>query len=374
MDCDVVIVGAGISGAAAGYYLSQKQRVVLLEAEAQPGYHSTGRSAALYEPSLGNAIVRAFDIASGPFLKAPPPGFTDGPILTPRGELNVCEAEHRAELDRLLALDGIGGAVIREIDITQAMAKIPLLRREGLRWASYEPGVMDIDVHALHQGYLRSLAARGGKVVCDARVSRAERRTGVWHVEAGNLQLTAAILIDAAGAWADEVAALAGVAPVGLQPKRRTAAILPAPDGVDVRSWPVLGVAGDDAYLNAHAGKLLASPGDATPVPPQDIQPEELDVAIMVDWVERRTTMNVRKIERRWAGLRTFAPDNAPVMGEDPAMPGFWWLAGQGGYGIMMSESLGRSLASLLEGGELPADVRALGATAETIGPARLRA
>ena len=135
----------------------------------------------------------------------------------------------------------------------------------------------------------------------------------------------------------------------------------------------MLGVAGEEAYLNSQSGKLLASPGDATPVEPQDVQPEEMDVAILVDWIERRTTITVRRIERRWAGLRTFARDKAPVAGEDPTAPGFWWLAGQGGYGIMMSESLGRSLARLMTAGELPADVRALGVTPEAIGPQRLR-
>ena len=373
MNCDILIVGAGISGAAAGYYLSRDRRVILLEGESQPGYHSTGRSAALYEPSLGNATVRALDIASGRFLKAPPAGFSATPILTPRGELNVCEDGSRPILDELLALSGIGGNEIREISIDEALAMIPLIRREGLRWASYEPGVMDIDVHGLHQGYLKGFAAQGGKLVCDARVTGAERRAGIWRVSAGGDTFSASILINAAGAWADQVAALAGVAPLGLQPKRRTAAILPAPDGIDVRSWPVMGVAGENAYLNSHAGKILASPGDATPVEPQDVQPEELDLAMLVDWVERKTTMTVRKIERRWAGLRTFAPDNCPVMGEEPSMPGFWWLAGQGGYGIMMSESLGRSLATLMNEGELPADVRALGASVEAISPRRFR-
>jgi D-arginine dehydrogenase len=373
MDCDILIVGAGISGAAAGYYLAGNRRVVLLEGEAQPGYHSTGRSAALYEPSLGNATVRGFDIASGPFLKNPPAGFCAAPILTPRGELTICDGDNRAKLDDLLALNGSGGNEIREIAIDQALAMIPAIRPECLRWATYEPGVMDIDVHGLHQGFLKGFAAAGGTLVCDAPVTKAERRAGLWQIHAGSEQFSAPILIDAAGAWADHVAVLGGVAPLGLQPKRRTAAILPAPDGVDVWRWPVLGAAGENAYLNSHAGKLLASPGDATPVEPQDVQPEELDVAMLVDWVERKTTMTVRRIERRWAGLRTFAPDNCPVMGEDQSMPGFWWLAGQGGYGIMMAESLGRSLASLLDEGELPADVRALGVTAEVIGPSRLR-
>jgi D-arginine dehydrogenase len=180
-------------------------------------------------------------------------------------------------------------------------------------------------------------------------------------------------LINAAGAWADAVAAMAGLAPLGMQPRRRTAAILPAPDGYDPSFWPVLCVAGEAGYLNPQRGRLLASPGDATPTVPQDVQPEELDIALLVDWVERHTTLQIRRIERRWAGLRTFVPDESPVIGEDPTATGFWWLAGQGGYGIMMSESLGRSLAELISSGELPADVQALGVTPAMVAPGRLR-
>jgi D-arginine dehydrogenase len=371
MDFDIIIIGAGISGAGAAYALAGERRILMLEGESQPGYHSTGRSAAVYEPNLGNATVRAFCIASGAFLRSPPPGFAEAPLMTPRGELTVSDAEHRPVLDALLALDGLGGNPVKEIDVAAAAAMIPVLRLETVRFAAYEPGVMDMDVHAIHRGYLKAFAARGGSLRCDAPVSRIERRAGLWHVEAGGESFAAGAVINAAGAWADRVAVLAGLAPVGLQPKRRTAVILPPPEGMDVRSWPVLGVAGDEAYINSQSGKLLASPGDATPVEPQDVQPEELDIAILVDWIERRTTLQVRRIERRWAGLRTFAPDNSPVMGEDPSAPGFWWLAGQGGYGIMMSESLGRSLAALMTRGELPADVRALGVAPEAIGPGR---
>ena len=373
MSFDIVIIGAGISGAGAGYALAGKRKILLLEGESRPGYHSTGRSAAVYEPNLGNATVRAFNVASGPFLKAPPKGFAEAPLVTPRGELTICDGEHRPVLDALLALDGIGGNRVHEIALGEAAALMPVFRREEFRWAAYEPGVMDLDVHAIHRGYLKGFAARGGRLLCDAPVRRIERRDGLWRIEAGNETVTAPLVINAAGAWADAVAGLAGLPPLGLQPRRRTAIILPAPEGHDVRGWPVLGVAGDEAYLNSQSGKLLASPGDETPVEPQDVQPEELDIAIVVDWIERRTTLKVRRIERRWAGLRTFAPDKAPVAGEDPLAPGFWWLAGQGGYGIMMSESLGRTLASLIETGELPPDVAALGATKQAIAPGRLR-
>jgi D-arginine dehydrogenase len=373
MDCDILIIGAGISGAAAGYVLAVQRRVILVEGEAQPGYHSTGRSAALYEPNFGNATVRAFNRASAAFLKSPPPGFSDQPLLTPRGELSICEEDQRAGLDALLSLGGLGVSNVHEISAGEALAMIPILRPEHVRWAAYEPEVMDMDVHAIHRGFLKGFAGRGGRLLCDAPLRRIARKPGGWLVEAGSERFTAGIIVNSAGAWADAVAALADLPPLGLQPKRRTAVILPAPDDLVSRDWPALGFCGEDAYLKPESGRLLASPGDATPVEPQDIQPEELDVALLVDWIERKTTLTVRRIERRWAGLRTFARDGSPVAGEDPLAPGFYWLAGQGGYGIMMSESLGRSLAALLLEGELPTDLRDLGISQADIAPGRLR-
>lgn len=374
MDCDILIIGAGISGAGAAYALGAKRRIVMLEGESQPGYHSTGRSAELYEPVLGNATVRCFNAASGAFLGSPPPGFADRPLMTRRGELTVADGEGRAALDRLLMLNGSSGHEVREISADEAAAMVPILRRDLVRWAALEPEVMDMDVHALHQGFLRGFARNGGTLVCDAPAKRIERKNGAWRVEAGGQSYSSPLVVNAAGAWADEVARLAGLAPLGLQPKRRTAAILPAPEGIDTEEWPVTGFAGEPGYVKPETGKLLVSLGDATPVKPQDIQPEELDVAILVDWFEKKTTMTVRRVERSWAGLRTFAPDNSPVLGEDPAGPGFWWLAGQGGYGIMMSESLGRSLAGLLLRGEFPVDIRALGVDLADISPQRFSA
>jgi D-arginine dehydrogenase len=230
---------------------------------------------------------------------------------------------------------------------------------------------MDMDVHAIHQGYLRGFASAGGKLVRDAPVKRIERHNGLWEIEAAGQSFRAPIVVNAAGAWSDEIARSADLSPVGLQAKRRTAAILGAPDGVDPREWPVTTIAGDPGYFKPEAGKLLVSPGDATPVEPQDVQPEDLDVALLVDWFESKTTVNVRRVERQWAGLRTFASDDNPVLGEDPDAAGFYWLAGQGGCGIMMSESLGRSLAALLLTGELPPDIRALGVNLADIAPRR---
>lgn len=377
MRYQIAIIGAGMAGAAAGYALARSRGsangIVLLERESQPGYHSTGRSAALYEPTLGNATVRAFNTASAEFLRSPPTGFAEAALLSRRGELTVADDSQRAALNDILALDGLGGHAIREISVAEALAKLPILRPDLVRFACYEPDVMDMDVNAMHQGFLRGFAGEGGRLINNAGIARIDKTGSTWRVTAGSETIEADAIVNAAGAWADEIAALAGAPRLGLQPKRRTAAILPAPEGYDIHGWPVFGVAGEHGYFKPEAGKLLVSPGDATPVEPQDVQPEELDIAILVDWYETKTNQTVHRVERRWAGLRTFAPDDSPVLGEDPDLPGFWWLAGQGGYGIMMAESLGRALASLMHQGDLPEDLRALGVSPADVSPGRFR-
>jgi D-arginine dehydrogenase len=373
MDCDILIIGAGISGAGVAYAIGGRRRVIMLEGEFQPGYHATGRSAALYEPALGNATAQGFNAASGAFLRSPPPDFADRALMTPRGMLMIADAEGRPGLDQLINLNTSLGYAVRELTAEAAIAMVPILRRRLVHWAVLAPDVMDMDVHAIHRGYLRGFASVGGKLVCNAPVKRIEKRSGLWEIEAAGQIFRAPIVVNAAGAWADEVARYAGVSPLGLQPKRRTVAILPAPDGIDTREWPVTGFVGEPGYVKPEAGKLLVSAGDATPAEPQDIQPEDLEVAVLVDWLESKMTMSVKRVERRWAGLRTFASDDSPVLGEDPDASGFFWLAGQGGCGIMMSESLGRSLASMVLTGELPADIRALGVDPADIAPGRLR-
>ena len=373
MDYQFVVVGAGVSGAAAAYELALHGRVLLLEGEARPGYHSTGRSAALYTRNYGNRIVRALNAASLPFLLEPPPGFTDHPLLRPRGALTIATAEHRAALDALLALGGPGNE-IRALTPDQAVEMVPILRRERIAFAAYEPDVMDMDVDAIHQGFLKGLARRGGTLVCNAAVTALEQHGGGWQIATAAGQTFAApILINAAGAWADAVGELAGLAPIGLVPKRRTAIIIDLPPGVSPRAWPAVDEAGEDSYFKPEADALMASPGDATSIPPCDVQPEELDVAIVADWLERATHLEVRRISHRWAGLRCFVADDVPVVGRDPGAEGFYWLAGQGGYGIMMAEALGRATAALVTTDALPTDITAGGVTAADLAPERLR-
>jgi len=369
MQYDAIVIGAGISGAAAAWELAQRRRVLLLEREERPGYHSTGRSAALYTPNYGNATVRALVRLGHPFLDRPPAGFADQPLLRPRGALSFASLESAATLDALLALSGPGHEVV-EVSPQRAIDLAPLLRPDAVARSVYEPGVDDMEVAALHQGFLKGFKARGGELACNAEARALERHRDGWRVRAGEIDAVAPLLVNAAGAWADEVAALAGIPPVGLVPKRRTAIMVEA-GAYDPRRWPAVDDVGNDHYIKPDGGRLMASPGDATPSPPCDAQPEEIDVALLVDWLERTTQLEVRRIQHRWAGLRSFVADDSPVMGEDAAAPGFWWLAGQGGYGIQLAAPLGRALASLAETGSLPPDFAAAGIAAGALDPRR---
>jgi D-arginine dehydrogenase len=370
--CDFLVIGAGISGAAAAYELAPHGKVVVLEAESVPGYHSTGRSAALYTKNFGNPTVRAFNRASLPFLSAPPPGFAEHPLLTPRGVLTIGKAEHRAEIDALLEIGSADGSVV-ELSQAQALELAPPLRPEAVAFAAYEAGVMDMDVAGIHQGFLRGLKARGSAVVCDAGIDALERRDGAWHARTPAGAFAAPIVVNAAGAWADKVAEMAGARPLGLVPKRRTAIVVELPEGMDARGWPAFDEAGYGCYCKPETGRVLASPADETPVEPGDAWPEDLDVAIIADWLERNTLIPVRRIAQKWAGLRSFVADNSPVCGLDGTADGFFWLCGQGGYGIMMAESLGRTTARLITRGELPEDIKDAGVAVADIAPQRLR-
>ncbi|MBL8697600.1 MAG: FAD-binding oxidoreductase [Alphaproteobacteria bacterium] len=371
---DYLVIGAGMSGASVAYELAAHGTVAVLEAESAPGYHSTGRSAALYTRNYGPPVVQRINAASHRFFVEPPPGFADQALLRRRGALTVAAPGDEALLDPVLALAGPGNAIER-VDAARAVAMASLLRPELVGAAAFEPGVMDMDVAAIHQGYLRGMKRRGATLVCDARVARIERRAGLWHVEAGSHAASARIVVNAAGAWADQVAHLAGVAPVGLVPKRRTAIIVepPAAHAADLATMPAVDFAGADAYIKPDAGRIMASPGDQSPVAPQDIQPEELDIAMLVDFLERRTHLAVRRIARSWAGLRSFVADSCPVVGFDPLQPDFFWLAGQGGFGIMMAPALSQAATTLIREGRVSRVLADCGVGAEQLSPARLR-
>jgi len=365
---DIVIIGGGIAGAAAGYALGEDlgdaARITILEAEAQPGYHTTGRSAALYIATYGPPAIRALTRASHGFLAAPPEGFAAAPILKPRGVVLLAGA---TEADRFHA-EVAGDPAFEEVSIEAVRSMVPPLRADAYAHAAFERGATEIDVAALHQGFLAGFKARGGRVVVDAGVERIERRGGRWQVRAGGQTLAADVIVNAAGAWSDRVAALAGARPVGLVPKRRTAVILPPPEGADPAGWPVVGDFAETFYFKPETGNLLASPADATPSEPCDAQPEELDVALVVDRIETVLGYQVRRVLHRWAGLRTFAPDGNPVIGWDPAVQGFFWLAGQGGYGIQTAVGMARLTAAQVIGRDNPI----AGLDTATVSPGRL--
>ncbi len=369
---DFLVIGAGIAGASAGYWLAPHGRVIVLERESQPGYHSTGRSAALFMESYGTPQVRALTMASRAFLEQPPAGFTEHPVLSPRGALIVASPGQEAQLQAQWQVLHAMTPNARLLDAAQTCALVPVLRPDKVIGSVSDPDAADIDVHELHQGYLRGLRRAGGSVVSDAPVTSLQRRDGVWQVAAGAETYEAPVVLNAAGAWADDVARLAGVRPLGLQPRRRSAFIFAPPPGVDARQWPMAIGVGEDWYFKPDAGMLLGSPANADPVEPQDVQPEELDIAIGIARIEDMTTLAIRRPTRTWAGLRSFVTDGDLVSGFAPDAEGFFWLAAQGGYGIQTSAAMGEACAALARGLPLPERIAGFGLTAAMLAPARL--
>jgi len=370
---DVLIVGGGIAGAGAAYEVAAFASVIVLERESQCGYHSTGRSAASFTENYGGDVVRRLAIASRTFLETPPADFCDHSLLSPRGMITIARAEQLEPLERQLERARTLVPSIARIDVAAAIARVPILRQDYVAGAFLEPNSRELDVHGLHQGFLKGAKTRGARVVVNAEVQSIERKHERWFVTTPAGTFCALTLINAAGAWADGIAERAGVRPLGLVPKRRTAFTIPAPPGMDARGWPMVNDVGEEFYFKPDAGQLLVSPADATPSAAVDAYPEDLDVAAGVERLERATTLNVQRVSRAWAGLRTFAADASPVVGSDGSEPGFFWLAGQGGYGIKTSPSLSRACASLIRFGRLPEDLMRLGITASQLSPDRLR-
>ncbi|HWA92190.1 MAG TPA: FAD-dependent oxidoreductase [Rhizomicrobium sp.] len=356
---DVVVIGAGIAGASAASHLARTLKVAMLEREEFPGYHSTGRSAALFSESYGNAAVRALSRASRDFFYAPPAGFSEHALVKPRGAMHVARADRMQSLERFAAASDMAGSILR-VQGDEARGLCPILKPEAAVAGVLETDAADVDVDALHQGYLRAFRAAGGRLVTHAEVRALARRAGQWHVETGAGTFRAPIAINAAGAWADTVAAMAGAAPLAIQPCRRTAVLVELPKDMDASRWPMVIDIDETFYMKPDAGLLLISPADETPVAPCDAQPEELDIAIAIDRVEQATTLRIRSLRKRWAGLRSFAPDRSPAIGFDPHAQGFFWLAGQGGYGIQTAPAASRLAAALVRGDALAPDLAAV--------------
>lgn len=369
MQSRFIVIGAGIAGASAAAFLAEHGPTVLLEAEAHPGYHATGRSVATYIDTYGHPIVCAVTRASRGFFWDPPAGFTDVALVRPNAELYIARPEQAAALAQML--DEHGG-VMRPVAAQEMRRLCPILRPEIAWSGALNTAIADIDVDALLQGYLRLARARGAQVTTGARATAVERTAAGWRVMTEADVFEGAVVVNAAGAWAGEVGRLAGLGDLGLTPLRRTAIQIEPSVRDGLSDWPFVIDAEEKFYFKADAGRLIISPADETPSEPCDAQADEMDVALAVQAFEDATTEQVRRVAHRWAGLRTFAPDRIPVVGADPRAPGFFWLAGQGGYGIMTSPAFGDACASLLTRGRLPQGLLDEGVAEADLSPARL--
>ncbi len=362
---DFVIIGGGIAGAAAAYELSAHGETLLVERERIAGYHTTGRSAALLTEAWEHGAVRDLTSASRPFLERPPEGFADFALLKPLPLLLIGRDDQRSTVEGL-AKDATAIAGVEILDGAGAVGVCPVLRPGYVSAAVSEPNSVEIDVNGLHQGFLRGTRSRGGEVRTDAEVHELRRTNDGWIVGSGESTISAGVVVNASGAWGDVIAELAGVEPIGLVPHRRTAFTFPSP--IDTRELPMVVDVDEQFYFKPESGRFMGSLAEATPMEPHDVRPEEIDVALAIERIEAATTLHIRHVSRTWAGLRSFVADRLPVIGRERGAPGFFWLVGQGGAGIMTSPAMGQLAAHLVVGGPVPA-----GVDAAELAPDRLR-
>jgi D-arginine dehydrogenase len=371
-DYEFIVIGAGIAGASAAYELARTGSTLIIEREFQPGYHTTGRSAAVFSEIYGNATIRGLTVGSRSFFASPPAGFCEYPLWKQRKSVMIARPDQMTKLHHAYAVWVQLVPSVRLLERKAALDAAPMLKPDYVAGCVLEPDANDLDVHEIHRGFLRGATRAGAKLVCDAEVRGLSRNGSRWRVRTKIDEFRGNIIINAAGAWGDEIGALAGAGAVGLTPKRRTAILFDPAPPEDVSTWPIVIDADEQFYFKPDAGKVLGSPADEIASPPCDAQPEELDVALAVDRIEQATTFRVERLLRKWAGLRSFVADKSPVVGFDPAVPGFFWLVAQGGYGIQTSPALGRIAAALVRGPEIPDDLKNLGVTAANLSPARL--
>lgn len=367
---DVVVIGGGIAGVSAAAHLAPHRSVVLVEAEANLAHHTTGRSAAQYLENYGGPVNRALTLGSRAFFEAPPDGTTDAPLLTPRPFLAVGGPD---DIEALESHAAEGAALVPSIHLVsgeEAVERCPVLRPDRVVAGVLEPDACDIDVMALHQCFVRLARRAGAELRTAAAVTSLVRAGSGWSVGTTDGEIGTEVVVNASGAWADRVAGLAGVRPVGASPLRRTAFTVSAPGAS--HEWPLVYVIDETLYFKPEAGgQVLVSPADETPDAAGDARPEELDVALAIDRLNALTTLDVRHVRSSWAGLRTFVADRDPVLGPDDAEPTFVWMVGQGGTGIQTAPASGRLLASLVVDGVVPDDLAALGLGVASVGAGR---
>jgi D-arginine dehydrogenase len=375
---DVAIFGAGIAGASLAWRLAEHCSVVVIERESQPGYHSTGRSAAMFMESYGPPMVRALTRASRGFYDHPAAGFTTTPIVSPRGALYLASPGQQAQLDASRAELAPTCPNLQSLTAAQTLALVPCLRPEKVLAALLDPDAMDLDVHALHQGFLRGFRHSGEVHSCDlltdATLTQARHDGQHWQLQfSDGAALQAETVVNAAGAWADEFALLFDAKPIGLVPHRRSAFTFKCPDGLDATTWPVVSDLAETYYFKPDAGQFLGSPANADATHPHDVVPEELDIAKGIYAIEAATTLQIRRPTSTWAGLRSFVRDGEIVIGFDGTVPGFFWLAAQGGYGIQSAAGASALADALIRGVALPDELQREGVKPEGVSPRRLR-
>jgi D-arginine dehydrogenase len=367
--CDVLVIGGGMAGVSIGFELAADRRVLVADMERVLAYHTTGRSAAMFLESYGGPAIRALTTASRRYLENPP---DQQQLLTPLAQLCIGGAGRGPAVTELYRQVRALAPDVLLLDADQALAIQPLLRPGSVELALLEPGAMQIDVHAVHQGYVKGLRGRGGVVHRSAKAVAAARAAGVWEVaDAAGGTHRAAVVVDAAGAWADEVARAAGAGAVGIRPLLRSLFLVGAPDGTDVSGLPLTADVDDAFYFRPEGAQLLCSPADETPSPPGDAKPDPLNIARALDAINEATTLGARHVRGSWAGLRSFAPDRNPVVGFDPRAEGFFWFAGQGGFGIQTAPALARLGAALLRGEEAAPELAPAGVSPTALAPGR---